>query len=173
MNPEVATVTIDAIASHAGVGKQTIYRWWPSKAAVLTEALTESARDRVRDIDSGEVRGDLAQFLASTFRAVNSRPVAQALRAMMADALHDPQAAEVLREYTTRRRAALHTILERGVERGELSADADVALAVEQAFGFLWYRLLLGHAPLTRRAADNITQGLLRQLGMPSNAGGR
>jgi AcrR family transcriptional regulator len=168
MSPEPRAVTIDAIAAHAGVGKQTIYRWWPSKSAVVIEALTDSARDRVRDIDTGELRRDLEHFLASTFRVVSSRPVAQGLRAMLADALHDQQATQVLREYTAQRRAALHRVLERAVERGELDADADIGLAVEQAFGFLWYRLLFGHAPLSRTVAADITRALLRQLGARS-----
>jgi AcrR family transcriptional regulator len=165
MSPEPRTVTIDAIAAHAGVGKQTIYRWWSSKSAVVLDALTESARDRVRDIDSGRLRSDLEHFLASTFRAVCSRPVAQGLRAMMADALHDPQAADILREYTTQRRIALQRVFQRAMERGELSADADIGLAVEQAFAFLWYRLLFGHAPLNRKAAVDITAALMRQVG--------
>jgi AcrR family transcriptional regulator len=171
MSPEAGTVTIDAIAARAGVGKQTIYRWWSTKSALVIEALSDSARDRVPDIDSGDLRRDLEHFLTRTFRVVGSRPVTTALRAMMADALHDPQAADVLREYTARRRAALQAILARAAERGELSADADAAIAVEQTFGFLWYRLLLGHAPLTRKAAINITEGLLRQLGALSNPG--
>jgi AcrR family transcriptional regulator len=164
MDPTRTPITVDAIASHAGVGKQTIYRWWPSKSAIMIEALTESARDHVRDIDCGDLRGDLEHFIASTFRVVNSRPVAQGLRAMMAEALYDPPAAEVLREYTAQRRAALLMILQRAAARGEFPDGPDMALAVEQAFGFLWYRLLIGHAPLTRKAALSIADALLRQL---------
>jgi AcrR family transcriptional regulator len=160
------SVTIESIASQAGVGKQTIYRWWPSKSALVLEAITDSARDRVRDLDSGDVRRDVRHFLASTFRVVSSRPVGSALRAMLAEALHDPEAADVLREYTAQRRAALGAVLQHGVQRGQVSDDADIDLAVEQAFGFLWYRLLFENGSLGPKAAESIGDSLLRQLGV-------
>lgn len=163
--PDSGGVTIEAIARHAAVGKQTIYRWWPNKSGLVIEAITSEARDAVRDIDSGDVRRDLEHFLSRTFGVVKTRTVSQALRAMMADALCGDEGVEVLRGYAAERRAALAKILSRGVSRGELDANADVDCAVEQAFGFIWYRLILGDEPLTRSAAMQLARALLRQLG--------
>lgn len=156
-------LTIDAIAAAAGVGKQTIYRWWPSKGAVVLEAMTERAGIEAPVPDCGSVTEDLTSFLAATFRNASKSSVSRSLRFVMAEAQHDPQAAEVLGEFTAERRNSLRVILERGQARNELSKGADVDLLIDQAFGFLWYRMLVGHAPLTRRMATALAEGLVRQ----------
>lgn len=156
-------VTVDAIAAEAGVGKQTIYRWWRSKYAVLLEALAERAATDVPTPDTGSLRGDLVAYLTATF--LGASRVAAALRALMADAQRDPQTAEMLGAYTASRRATLHTLLRRGIDRGELTADADLDLLADQAYGVLWYRLLLGHAPLSAAAATALADSLLVPAG--------
>src|SRR5512144_646184 len=60
-------VTMDGIAAAAGVGKQTIYRWWPSRAEVMFEAIHELAEQHVPDPDRGSLRDDVTEFLAATF----------------------------------------------------------------------------------------------------------
>ena len=160
-----AAMTMESLAAAAGVGKQTVYRWWPSKAAVLAEALSGRARDLVPATDTGTVLGDVTAFLAAMFRSANQPGVGRALRMIMAEAQTSPQAAQVLRAYTAGRRQALRTVLERGVDRGQLPPDADLDLIIDQAFGFVWYRLLVGHAPLSRRAATDLAKRLLPPCG--------
>jgi len=160
-------MTVDALAAAAGVGKQTIYRWWPSKGAVLAEALTERAATEVADPDSGSVIADLEAFLVATFRNLRVPAVATSLRAVMVEAQSDPGTAEVLAQFTTKRRIAMRRLLERGQRRGELARQADLDLLVEQAFGFIWYRLLVGHAPFTRDAATRLVRGLVTQAKAP------
>ena len=155
--------SVEAIAAAAGVGKQTIYRWWASKAAVIVEAMTEYARLQVSPPDTGDVARDVEAFLVATFRSGRDPAVAGALRAVMAEAQRDPEATEVLRRYTAERRAALQAVFERGQLQGELAASADVTLLVDQAFGLIWYRLLVGHAPLTRTAAAALAKHLVLQ----------
>lgn len=157
-------ITVDALAAAAGVGKQTIYRWWPSKAAVLAEAMTQRARDQIPIADSGTLVGDLKPFLAATFRNASFRPVSRALRTVMAEAQSDPQAADVLQTYAAERRLALRALLERAVARGEIGADTDLDLIVDQAFGFVWYRMMVGHAVLNSRASAALAEGLVRQV---------
>ncbi|MFI6354196.1 TetR-like C-terminal domain-containing protein [Streptomyces sp. NPDC050743] len=70
--------------------------------------------------------------------------------------------AQLMREFTESRRAAVRAVLERGRGRGELSADRDVDLLIDQFYGFFWYRFLLGHAPLDEAAAELLTDSLLR-----------
>lgn len=167
MEPDPTSITIDSLAAAAGVGRQTLYRWWPSKAAILAEALSEEARDRVPDADTGTVVGDLTAFLVATVRAASATPVARALRTIMAEAQHDPHAAEVLTAYTAQRRSAMRALLERGQERGQLAPDADLDLIIDQAFGFVWYRLLVRHAPLTIAATRKLAAGLLQPPNPP------
>lgn len=151
--------TIDQIAAAAGVSKQTIYRWWPSKGAVLLDAMAEWARASAPEPDTGRVRDDLAAFLESTFTAVSGPPAAPLLRAILAEAQHDAQTADLLTEFAHTRRDTLRRILERGQERGEL-LDADLDLLVDQAYGVLWYRLAVSREPLSAEVAHRLADSL-------------
>jgi AcrR family transcriptional regulator len=156
--------TMEAIAAQAGVGKQTIYRWWPSKGAVLLEALAEAAPGDGPAPDTGSLRGDLHALFIETFRYARDPSVGRTLRVAMAEAQHDARAAELLRRFIERRRSALRAVLERGRNRGEASRALDLDIVIDEAFGLLWYRLLVGHAPLTRIAATALGDALVRQL---------
>ncbi|MEV6100999.1 TetR/AcrR family transcriptional regulator [Nocardia sp. NPDC051981] len=156
-----APVTIDAIARAAGVGKQTVYRWWPSKGAVLLDALTERSALEVPPPDSGSLRTDLRTLMEATFRGAQRSSTAPALRTLVREAAHDPHLAELLRTFTAQRRAAVRAVLERGRLRGELPADADLDLLVDQFYGVFWYRFILGHAPLDDTLAERLTDSML------------
>jgi AcrR family transcriptional regulator len=159
--PGGGPLTVDVIAREAGVGKQTIYRWWPTKGAVLLEALTGLGDALVPSPDTGSLRGDLVEFLGVTFRRAGEPSTAALLRALAAEAGGDPYVAELLGQFTAARRDALRGIVERGRRRGELAPDADLDLLVDQAYGFFWYRFLLGHAPLTAEVAERLADSLL------------
>ena len=151
-------LTIEAIAREARVGRQTIYRWWPSRAAIVFEAARESARANIpEDPETGSLLGDLRAFLRATYETATQPDIARMLRAMASEALRDESFATGLREYTADRREVLRALLERhGV------APRRAALVTDLAFGQLWYRTVVGHAPLDRRAADE-TAALLAQ----------
>lgn len=155
--------SVDAIAAQAGVGKQTIYRWWPSKYAVLLDAISEKARLDVPIPATGRVDEDLRQFLVRSFRSAREPGTTAVLRTIMSEAQHNPEARRVLTEFTEGRRAALRQILTDGRDRGELRADVDLEMLVDQAYGVLWYRLLVGHASLSRRAAERLAAGLVTE----------
>lgn len=159
-----SAVGVDAIARTAGVSKRTIYRWWPSRGAVLLEAMVERAAAAVRVTDTGSLTGDLREFLTETFRSARSPENMALLRNAMAEALTDSAAAEALHTFTIERRAALRGILTRARERGELATGADLDLVVDQAYGVLWYRLLIGHGGLSSQAAVKLAEVLARQV---------
>ncbi len=161
---DLAALSVDKIAATAGVGRQTIYRWWPSKGAVLLEAMIERASSEVPPIDSGTLIGDLEGFLTATFRAASEASTARLLRTVMAESLRDPHAGEVLQEFTARRREAMREILSRAEARSELAKGADWDLVVDQAFGLLWYRTLIGHEPLARKTALGLARALVTQV---------
>src|SRR4051794_33051020 len=149
-----AAITIEGIAARAGVGKQTIYRWWPSKADVVLEAARVAASARIGVPDRGSLGADLRAFLSATFRQRDQQPVVVGL---MAQALLDAEFAGKFREqFLFGRRAALRSVFERARGRGELPDAVDVELLLDVVFGVLWYRLLIGHAPLTPRAAREL-----------------
>ena len=152
-------LTLPAIAAEAGVGRQTVYRWWSSPGEVLSEALADYAAEQVPVPDTGDPRADLTTFLVATFTSVTGPRNAPALRGLARQAAVDERAAELLRRFTASRRAALRELLER--HRAHLAGGADLDLLVDQVYGLLWYRLLLDHAPLDDRTAALVADGLL------------
>ena len=161
-DPGTAELTIEAIAAEAGVGRQTIYRWWPSKGAVLADALVRHARVVVPERDTGTFAGDLAAFLTDSFAGLADQGYAARLRQIVAVAQQDEHVARLLADFTAVRRAALRALLERGRDAGELAQDADLDMLVDMAYGVLYYRLLVGHAPLDETAARSLAAELVR-----------
>lgn len=156
-------VTIEGIAARAGAGKQTIYRWWPSKADVVLEAVMDLAASTIRIPDRGTLAADLPAFIEATFRQSDQAPLVVGL---MAEALLDQGFARTFRErFIASRRDALRLIFERARARGELPPSADLDLLVDVVFGVLWYRLLVGHAPLTPKSARALSDLVLRAVG--------
>jgi AcrR family transcriptional regulator len=164
-DPGTEALTIDAIAAEAGVGRQTIYRWWPSKGAVVADALSRYARVVVPERDTGSFTGDLAAFFTDSFAGLENEGLADRLRQIVAEAQHDEHVARVLADFTTVRRAALRALLERGRTAGELAADVDLDMLVDMAYGVLYYRLLVGHAALDEEAARSLAAELTRSAG--------
>jgi AcrR family transcriptional regulator len=160
--PGTEGLTIDAIAAEAGVGRQTIYRWWPSKGAVVADALARHAQAVVPERDTGSVTGDLAAFFTDSFAGLENEGYADRLRQIVAEAQHDEHVAQVLADFTAVRRAALRALLERGRTAGELAADADLDMLVDMVYGVLYYRLLVRHAPLDEKAARSLAAELTR-----------
>jgi AcrR family transcriptional regulator len=154
-----AALTVAAIAREAGVGKQTIYRWWRGRADIVLEAATELARTLVPVPDTGTLRGDLEAFLTATYGGAEDPRTLEILRAMAVEAQLDPEFAERFREFIARRRGVLTDLLRRGIERGELPPDANLTLLVDVVYGVLWYRVLVG-APVGREMAADVS-GLL------------
>jgi AcrR family transcriptional regulator len=151
------TLTVEGIAARSGVGKQTIYRWWPSKADVLLDALATKADLYVPIPDEGTFRADLAGFLDSTFELGEKAQVADTLRALMAQAQIDPEFGKRFREdFLNRRREALGVIVDRARERGELPEGVNSGTVIDVVFGTLWYRLLATRAPLGHGLAGEL-----------------
>jgi AcrR family transcriptional regulator len=163
-------LTIEGVARRAGVGKQTIYRWWNgSKPALVLEAFTQASDERLEPPDTGDVRGDLLAILEPVFllQADLRTGTALANKTLMAEAQLDPQFhpsyVELHRHWWGPMRAAV----ERAVERGELRTGADPGLVVDALLGAAWYRLLLEHAPLDAHAAAALVDMLLDGLRPP------
>ncbi|MEM6428342.1 MAG: TetR/AcrR family transcriptional regulator [Deinococcota bacterium] len=160
-------LTIEGIASEAGVGKQTIYRWWRSKADLVMEAYMSASDVRVPEPDTGTLEGDLLAILLPVFELNQNYQHGTALanKSLMAEAQLD---ADFLATYSQLHRywwGPLRHVLERAQERGELSEDADTSALIDVMLGAAWYRMLLEHAPLdeafARTLVKLITQGIV------------
>ena len=154
-------LTIESVARQAGVGKQTIYRWWKSKAELVLEAYANHAASKLPMPDKGTLRADLEWFFCSAFKRLTdiSGPT---MRGLMADAVYDPEFLEILRDVLiAKRRDALMQVLDRGVARGDLRADADLVVMTDLLLGAVWYRLLVQHAKLDSRFAKQLVNDCL------------
>ncbi|MFE0647531.1 TetR/AcrR family transcriptional regulator [Streptomyces sp. NPDC059534] len=169
-----AKTTVEGIAARAGVGKQTIYRWWPSKAAVLldafldlaaraNEALGGDARSEIPD--TGDLAADLRYVLRATVDEMNDPAFDAPTRALAAEGIVDPELGarftEALLEpqlqYYVRR-------IEAAQAAGDADPDVDPRLALELLVGPLHHRWLHRTLPLTHAYADALVDLALRGL---------
>lgn len=156
-----ADLTIEGIAARAGVGKQTIYRWWPSKADVLLEAVAAKADNFVPVSDHGSYEADLRAFLKASYKIVNHPQMADLLRALMAEAQISSDFNERFRTvFLERRREALAVIIARARERGDLPNRPEPGTAADIVFGTIWYRVLATRQPLD----DHLVKDLIAIL---------
>ncbi|MCP2168394.1 transcriptional regulator, TetR family [Goodfellowiella coeruleoviolacea] len=164
-------VTLKGIADAAGVGRQTIYRWWSAKSEVLLEALRDFAARHVPPEDTGDALTDVETLLRITFATLRET-TAPALVGLLAEAQHDPDLSERLQATMIGpRRQALHEVLRRGVDRGQLVPRVSLTLAVDMVFGVMWYRLLHRHAPVDDALVGELVAALVRLLGPDERPG--
>jgi AcrR family transcriptional regulator len=139
-----AEVSMERVAARAGVGKQTVYRRWASKAPLVAEAVLSAYRGAATDLpDSGDLAADLRSWL-SGYTAFLAAPANAALvRALAAAAADDPQDGETLyRQLTGPQHEAIRERFRRGVQAGQVRADADLEAAAEAVIGVTLYRML-------------------------------
>ncbi|MCL6706042.1 TetR/AcrR family transcriptional regulator [Pseudomonas sp. R2.Fl] len=131
--------SIEAVARRAKAGKPTIYRWWPSKAALLIDVYH---RQKALDTpDTGHIEQDLVDFMTSLlgFWRTDGGAI---FRSVVAEAQGDPTAAAALTQYASDRREHSGRMILRAQERGEVRADVSPELVAEMLSSFAWSRLL-------------------------------
>ncbi|MFC8732074.1 TetR/AcrR family transcriptional regulator [Luteimicrobium sp. NPDC057192] len=156
-------LTVEKIAARAGTGKQTIYRWWPTKADVVMEALVEKADLHIPVPDDGSLSADLRAFLGASVALGRAPQVVAILRALMAEAQLDEGFGARFRDgFIENRRSALRTVLERAAERGELPPGASVDTLLDVVFGVIWYRVLTGRVMGAESVVDELVALIAR-----------
>jgi len=158
-------VTCEAIAERAGASKATIYRWWPHKEAVMLEALRESVAHELPFPDSGSLKEDIRIQLRNFVKLLRSSR-GRVFKGMIAAAQSDPKVATAfLSIWVLPRREFARRSLERYAS--ELRTDIDLGVVLDQLYGPLYYRLLIGHEPLTAKLADQITELVWAAIAVP------
>jgi AcrR family transcriptional regulator len=165
-------LTIEAVADRSGVAKTTIYRWWPSKQALLLEALSR-LRQRARVPDTGSVRDDAVAHLRGHIEAFKEPETAPILADVLAEALRNSELDAALPGFVAAQREPFRQALERGVDRGELPADLDYQLTIDLLIGPIVNRALVSGGPLELALAERIVDvvfGGLRAAGSGTTA---
>ncbi|MGB2571650.1 TetR/AcrR family transcriptional regulator [Micromonospora citrea] len=162
-----AKLSIEAIATRAGVGKQTIYRWWRSKGAVVFDsflALSEGA-DGMALPDTGDIEADLKAVLRATVAEFADPAFEAPIRALNLEIAGDPELAAQYREKLAGPVDEAKKERLRSAQRaGQIAADADLDLALELLYAPLYQRWLLRSGPLTAAYADALVDHALRAL---------
>lgn len=150
------TVTVDDIAKHAAVAKQTIYRWWPSRTAVVLDALVVGTMKATKFPDTDDVRSDFERHLKSVVKLFNSQ-TGSLIRELVADAQSDAAiAAEFRDRFWGPRRALALERLKHGIEIGQIRSDIDHEVVLDAIYGPLWTRLLIDHRRLRPSDATKV-----------------
>jgi AcrR family transcriptional regulator len=150
-------MSIEEVASRAGVGKTTIYRRWPSRGALALDAFLAEFQGQQPLPDTGSLHDDLLAALRAWIRSVTETSAGPILASLIAEAQRDPVLAVSWRERVVERLRDQHKImLDRAVTRGEIPAETDYEVVLDLMFGAAYHRLLHGHQPLTDQFARQV-----------------
>ncbi len=159
----VQKLSIEAIARKAGVGKTTIYRWWPSKSAVIMEAVfSQPAFHNILPTPKSAADGVRVQIekLARQLNGKNGRLVAQ----IIGEAQPDPKSLQIFIDvFLQDRYNSLSSYIEGGKQNGEFDTNIDTDSAIDIILGPLFFRLLSGQ-DIDTDFADDMANMLLKML---------
>ncbi|HEV2419887.1 MAG TPA: TetR/AcrR family transcriptional regulator [Terriglobia bacterium] len=151
-----ARLTMERVAQESGIAKTTIYRRWPTKAALCTDLYLDAALE-LHDPETGNVASDLKSLAEAVVRLQTRTVAGPALVGLIAEAQLNPKTKRpFLAEFAGRRRGVTRLILHRAIERGELQPDTDIDLVIDALGGAVTFRLLQGHAPINKRFTDEL-----------------
>jgi AcrR family transcriptional regulator len=136
-------LTIESVASRSGVNKTTIYRWWPSKDALLADALIDSELLTFNMPDTGSLRGDLIALAESVTGLLTGPHTAAVVAALRAAVPRRQELAGLAYSIFADQLAREQPIFQRAFQRGELPPSADSKTMMDLLEGAIWFRLLL------------------------------
>jgi AcrR family transcriptional regulator len=165
----VSALTVEAVAARSGVAKTTIYRRWRDKWELALDAVMIDMLPGFADpVDVGDTRKELITFLDSAVKALSGPLTGRGMKALVSQIATDPELGRVYREQVVEaRRAQLRPVLERGIARGDLRADADLRLVHELLLGPVFYRLLFDGGPLDRKLTTRLVDSVLEGFSVP------
>ena len=165
----IAGFSIEAVARRARAGKPTIYRWWPHRTALMLDVYKRFKNSRTFP-DTGSLRGDLTSFLKDHLLGFWKDSLCGTVyRAVVAEAQTDTEAAKILHDYQTDRKAYSARIVERAVTRGEVPDNTDTDLLMDLVVSYAWHQLLLGQLDEALKAAPQVIDLILK--GVPDYRG--
>ncbi|MFE4332257.1 MULTISPECIES: TetR/AcrR family transcriptional regulator [unclassified Streptomyces] len=161
-------VTVEAIAARAGVSKKTIYRWWPSKSAVMLEAFTDALVGTTPFVDTGDIAADLRANVMGAVKLLSTPPYGPAYAGILSEVHHDDALAETVRtKLIDPRFNEAVARLRRAQEQGQIPPGADLPLAVEMLYGPVYYRHVLRKPVQDEETIAALVAHVLRALGAP------
>ncbi|HEY0309413.1 MAG TPA: TetR/AcrR family transcriptional regulator [Acidobacteriaceae bacterium] len=154
-------ITVNQIAAEAGVGKMTIYRRWPNKAAVVMDALLELVGPQTDFPASMRALDSLREQLRLQAKFFRSR-YGRLIRSLLAEAQFDGELASAFRNrWIQPRRRRVIQILQTAIQEGDLRSDIDLETTTDILYGPIYYRLLLGTGVIDDAFIDHVYRQFL------------
>nr|WP_255551236.1 TetR/AcrR family transcriptional regulator [Granulicella sp. dw_53] len=154
-------ITVNQIAAHAGVGKMTLYRRWPNKAAVVMDALLELVGPETAFPSSARALDSIREQLGLQAKFFRSR-YGRLIRSLLAESQFDEELATAFRErWIQPRRGGVIQVLKTAIQEGDLRSDIDLETTTDMLYGPLYYRLLLGTGTINTVFIDHLYRQFL------------
>ena len=165
----VRDLTMEAVANRAGVGKPTLYKWWPTKAALVLAMFRERIAVALPPPSVGTAEEGIRDMASALIGPLNGQ-LGKVLSELIAEGQSEPA---ILRELFDKHIRGHHEAnsadIERGKTSGELASDADPELIIDAVFGAIFYRLLFRTSPLTEEFSEKLVRQVFR--GVRARAG--
>ena len=157
-----AAMTMKGIAERAGVGRQTVYRWWSSKAEILLEASAFDSAQELAVTKDSDPRKEIANFLRALARFLTTSDAGLAYRALLGEAQHDTKVAELLSQSDILGNAA-RPVIASVRQNGRLTTAVSEELRIAELVGPLTYRVLTGNSAPSNAEIDLMTERFLAE----------
>lgn len=157
-------MTVDEVATSAGVGKATVYRRWARKEDLAVAAMEHLYRDEMPPPDTGSIRGDLHALYASVITFVNSPAGIDYMRTTIKESMRDDRIATLYREASDRAELAARGIYERAIQRGEVRPDIPVGETIQLIGGLVVFRAIKRQDMPTEEDLDQLVDLILHGI---------
>jgi AcrR family transcriptional regulator len=159
----VRDLTMEAVAKRAGVGKPTLYKWWPSKAALILTMFHERIARETEMPKVGTAEQTIRFIVRNSIGHFNGL-FGKVMADLIAEGQSEPAILKELYEQHMRhRRASTAAVIERGKADGKFASDLDAELVIDAIFGPIYFRLLMRSEPLTEQYGDQLVSQVLRR----------
>jgi AcrR family transcriptional regulator len=143
-----AGLSVEAVASRAGVNKTTIYRRWPTLDDLLVDALTEWSHDAIPGHDTGNIETDLLTLGRELADQLNGGIGRQIVAVVLTAGLRSAQLGEATRRYFDQQAVRAEPIVAQAIDRGELPANTDANALLTTFRAPLFYRMVTTGDPI-------------------------
>lgn len=169
-------LNVEAVARRAGVHKTTVYRHWPDRERLVTDALMQRSDEELPVPDTGALRSDLVGLAMAVVAQLTQPRVTTLIRMLVAEGPRLPAFRETARAFWTARFERTAWVVQRAIDRGELPPETNVPMVLESLIAPLYLRLLVTGGDLSEEfvvgAVDLLLHGVLH-MGQPSSASAR
>lgn len=164
--------TIEAVAKLAGCGKPTIYRWWPSRSALLLEVYDQAIKQELVEPEGKDLAKDLAAMVRKIWGLWRKGCTGSLYRLILSEMMLEEEGARYLRDvFIPRRQAFTALAFQAAIERGEIPPETDIKLLLDFLYGYSVFRLMtrqIDDDPVIDRVCAAIAK--LARSGVPSPA---